>query len=89
MFVRMLLWPNRVGHFQILNNFGPTDLVGVAGDCDEQAEGGASNKWRVVIPLFSAPSAMLEGVGNHITRATVIPWVNVDGNVCIGPGTTL
>lgn len=67
----------------------PTDLVGFTGDCDEQVEGGASREWRVIIPLLTAPAAILKGVGNHITRVTVIPGVKVEGNVCIGLGTTL
>lgn len=66
-----------------------TDLVEFTENCDEQAEWSANREWRAVVPLFSAPFAILESVGNHITRVTVIPWVNVKSNVCIGPGTTL
>lgn len=68
---------------------GLTDLVAITADCDEQVEGRASRERRVVLPLFNAPAAVLEGIGNHITRVPVIPWVKVESNVCVGPGATL
>lgn len=65
-------------------------LVEITTHCDEQAEAGASREWTVMLPLLTAPAAMLEGVGDHITRgARVIARVQVKSNVCIGPGTTL
>lgn len=69
----------------VLHQRDATDiqLVGIAGDCDEQAEARANRERRVGLSLFSAPRSMLEGIGNHITRVTVIPWVNVESNVCI------
>lgn len=65
-----------------------SDLIGVAGDCDDHAEGRASRKWGTLLPFFSAPFAMLEAVGNHMIRET-IPWVKMESNVRIAPGTTL
>lgn len=65
------------------------NLVGIPGNHDDQAEGRASRKWRAVLPLFRAPTAILEGIGNHITRVTVIPWVNMESDVCIRTGTNL
>lgn len=63
-------------------------LEGITADCDEQAEGRASEEHRVFLPLFSAPGAIVEGVGNH-TIVSVIPGINMERNVRIGPGTTL
>lgn len=66
-----------------------TDLVGIPGDHDDQAEGRACRKGRVLLPLFTAPIAILEGIGNHVTRVTVIPRVQMQSDVCIRTGTTL
>ncbi len=54
-----------------------TDLEGITVDSDLQREGRASGERRAVVPLLGAPAAILEGVGHHITRMIVIPWVNV------------
>lgn len=69
--------------------FQKSDLVGITGQSDAEAEGTASREWGVGLPLFTPPAASLERVCHHITRSGIIPRIQVESNVCFGPGTTL
>lgn len=50
---------NSVDHVRIFSHFDHTNLVGVARDHDEQAEGRANKERRVLLPLFRTPTAIL------------------------------
>lgn len=64
-------------------------LEAVPLDGDHEAEARAMLKGGMLLPLFCPPSGLLQGVGHHISRVTVISWVEVKGNVRPCPRTTL
>ena len=65
------------------------DLEAVPLDGDHEAEARAMLKGGMLLPLLCPPSGLLQGVGHHISRVTVIAWIEVKGNVCPCPRTTL
>lgn len=68
---------------------GPPDLEAILGHSDDQDEGGTSREWRVVVPLFWAPAAMLEAVNHHISWEAVIARIEMQCHICVMHGTTL
>lgn len=71
------------------NKLSVTDLVAFLQDREKEGEGRVDREWRAVVLIRLAVVTILAGVQNHHRWLSVVPRVEVECNVCIGPGTVL